>query len=920
MKTLWIQYVPDSMQEKAQCLVALSPYFAALMDSASQFECQKIFRNMQYSCLPKHDSCWFPKNESDKVDDCMKHLRHLKQQAMRYIVWWELGLHGDIEVSYHAITHVAEALLEQAIIMAKRLIYPRFGSLKGGEFCIIGLGKLGGRELNLGSDVDPLFLWQGEGLSQGGRTSVRANEYYNHLSRMIIKLLSEYTKHGMAWVVDMRLRPGGDGSPICLSLDASLSHYLEYGQTWERAMLIKARPVAGDLNLGRTFIQHVRPFVYRRYLDYSTVTALADMKRRIDQQGGEHQLVEGFDVKRGKGGIREVEFIIQSMQLLHAGRHSLLQCCEGKLALKQLCQHNLMDAEESQKLFEAYTFWRRIEHALQARKGEQTHALGSDFSDYLGKILNIDDITHLMHQHQNYVFTVFTQRLLPIAEKEDEMSHWLNGAPLLSGNKKTTLETQQQIQQVLHRIDKQLRRGLLPERSRQQVESILYIAMPIWLNDSHGTQALEAFSDLLHQIGGRATWIDLLATEKGVLQWLIGVLSASRYLAEHIVKNPSWLEWPLSSVQQKHDLNDLCQSIDDLDGADECEFLADLGRFIDQGRACCALHIDAHTMDVQMIGVWLAKLADAAVRACLRSSLQQLKLPLDFPLLALALGKHGSREMGLVSDLDMVFVLAGNPDTQIHDRSNREWAQRLGRRLIRQLSDSPPYGAGYMFDARLRPSGNSGVLVTTLKGFQDYQQHEAQTWEHQALCRARVITGTQTHQHELETMLIDIIAMPRETEHIRFDILTMRQKILQHLSSQSSLYFNLKHDAGGLIDIEFLAQYARLTWGGEHTGTVQSLLHLHGKAPKNWQESAPILAATYRDYRQMENALRVELWQSIGKLPRDPQATEWETMHRHAAIQSPNLLSQRMQETHFMFQALLNMPKTYSSAIVEQSS
>ncbi|MDQ6971824.1 MAG: bifunctional [glutamate--ammonia ligase]-adenylyl-L-tyrosine phosphorylase/[glutamate--ammonia-ligase] adenylyltransferase, partial [Mariprofundaceae bacterium] len=342
--------------------------------------------------LPDGSQAWVPTCDSDDLSECMRHLRQCKQRGMRHIIWWEMGLHGDIAASFTAIADFASGLLGEALSMAERLIAPRFGKLEGGSFCVLGLGKLGGRELNLGSDVDPLFLWQGEGCSSGGRKSVPAAEYFNHLSRMLIRLMSERTGDGMVWPVDMRLRPGGDGAAICLSLDAGIDFYQNYGQTWERAMLIKSRPAAGDVSLGAAFVQGIAPFVYRRYLDYTTVAALGDMKRRIDAQAGNHAIAAGFDVKRGRGGIREIEFIIQSMQLLHGGLHPELRLSDSLSALAALRDFSALSADEAGELREAYCFWRRVEHAVQARTGEQTQSLPEGYADYLNQTLGLDDV------------------------------------------------------------------------------------------------------------------------------------------------------------------------------------------------------------------------------------------------------------------------------------------------------------------------------------------------------------------------------------------------------------------------------------------------------------------------------------------------------------------------------------------------
>ncbi|MDX8390371.1 MAG: bifunctional [glutamate--ammonia ligase]-adenylyl-L-tyrosine phosphorylase/[glutamate--ammonia-ligase] adenylyltransferase [Mariprofundaceae bacterium] len=906
MDHLIFETVPVSLQAGAQRLLRISPLFSSLMRDVDEEICRSVFQDKKHAVLPNDNETWLPTCDSQDIAKCMAHLRNLKHQAMRHIIWWELGIHGDIEHSYQSITDVASGLLQQSVEMAERLIAPRFGRLIDGAFCIIGLGKLGGRELNLGSDVDPLFIWQASGNTEGGRKCISAKEYYNHLSRMLIKLMSELTNEGIVWPVDMRLRPGGDGASICLNLDATLSHYLEYGQTWERAMLIKARPVAGDMDLGQAFIEGVSPFVFRRYLDYTSVAALAEMKRRINHQAGHSDIAKGFDVKRGHGGIREIEFTIQSMQLLHGGRDVSLRVQEGKTALYLLVQKGFMQKSDADKLFEAYCFWRRIEHAIQARKGEQTHALPDDYEDYLSMALGIHDVKKIMLNQSAYVAAVFSERVLPVAKGEEVSEQsWLTGFHLIAAPS-LNKEDRVYMQKALQQIDEQLSRGILPERSRKQIEAILDKAMPAWLGDANGAQAVGGFADLLHSISGRATWIDLLATHQGALEWLIGVLSASRYLAEHIVQNPSWLEWPLLCERGGVEVSRLCKQIDTLHGhEDEGELLASLGQRVDQARTQCALAVDAHEADPLVLGGWLADVADAAVQACLRSSLFQLKLPQNFPMVALALGKHGSREMGLVSDLDMVFILAEGSDIQINGRSAREWAQRLGRRMIRQLTGTPPYGAGYEFDARLRPSGNSGVLVTTLEGFKNYQLNEAQTWEHQALCRARAVTGSDHIRSKVMSVVHEALEQRREFKHLAEEVIKMRDKMFDHLASKNLDIINLKHDYGGLIDIEFLAQYARLMFGSNAQSTVLILQTLPKHAPQIWHEKSKKLVNIYLQYRQMENALRVEMWQSIGDLPADASAKEWETMRRHTKITTPNILRETLHYVHTCFQDLL---------------
>ncbi len=902
--------IPDKLRGDAKRLLEISPHFSSLMQTADVKSCQALFRPEAEALLPDGSEVRAPACDSDDPAECMRHLRLCKQRGLRHVIWWELGLHGDIEHSWESLADFASGLLQQALEMAKRLIVPRYGQLEGGRFCIIGLGKLGGRELNLGSDVDLLFIGDGEGETEGGRRSVPAAEYYSQLSRMLIRLMSERTEHGLVWPVDMRLRPGGDGATICMPLDATLSWYQEYGQTWERAMLIKARPVAGDIQLGEAFIAGLSPFIYRRYLDYTTVAALADMKRRIDVQAGKCGIVPGFDVKRGKGGIREIEFVIQSMQLLNGGRNPAVRAQSSMQALSKLAQAGLVSHGEASALGSAYRFWRRIEHAIQARTGEQTHRLPADFSEYLSGATGMHNIEQDMAMHAFTVEDAFAKHVMPIDEQGAYEQDWLDGSHMKLPEA-LDAAAQARIRLALEKIDAQLLRGLLPERSRHEIETILNVAMPQWLDDANGVTAVEAFADLVHNIAGRATWIDLLATHQGALNWLTGTLSASRYVADHIVRDPSWLEWPLAVERGDGDIQHVCCTLDVLREFDDAgQALASIGRLVDRARLLCALAIDAHTADPLTIGAWMADMADAATDAVFRLCRHQMHLPDDFPLVTLAMGKHGSREMGLVSDLDMVFVLAHQfPDEMLNGRSIWEHAQRLGRRMIRYLSAKPPFGAGFEFDARLRPSGSSGILVTNLNGFRDYQLHKAQTWEYQALCRARAVAGPEPACKSIAAVVEEILNLSCGKAMLATDVAGMRQKMLDHLASKSDIIINLKQDAGGLVDIEFIAQFARLVFGGNHRGTVETLRHMAAMddVPAAWRKHAGWLADTWLDYRQMENALRVELWRSIGDLPVDAGSAEWETMRRHAAICSPEQLRDTMQQVHVCFKHLLQV-------------
>ncbi|MDX8411927.1 MAG: bifunctional [glutamate--ammonia ligase]-adenylyl-L-tyrosine phosphorylase/[glutamate--ammonia-ligase] adenylyltransferase, partial [Mariprofundaceae bacterium] len=771
----WLLAAHDQ-QSAAHRLFAISPFFKELMREANEAECHAVLRHADGYDLPNVSCRWTPSfDDTNDVAAWQKILRQHKQRGLRRVIWWELGLHQDVMVSAHALSNLAEQLLQAALQMAVRMLAERHGVVPDGRFCILGLGKLGGHELNLGSDVDLIFIWEAESPTSDGRVSLDASAYYQRLSRAILKLMDEITSDGRAWICDMRLRPGGASSPVCLSLDATLNHYEGYGQTWERAVLIKARPVAGDLGLGQALIEGIRPFVYRRYLDYTTVHALAEMKARIDAQTALAP-GKGFDVKRGLGGIREIEFLTQSMQLLHGGRDPDIRVQGSLPALECLRLTGHIEADQAAMLAAAYCLWRRIEHAIQARKGEQTHALPPDAGQYLDGVLSGRNILGAAHGKAATVHALFAATMTSVLPTSHSPTSWLDIGEderrrRLAGEEE---EDMQRIMLAIDGIRDLSRRGLLPERSISQIRMIVDAGFKAWEGDANRVQAVETLVELFWRIGGRATWIDLLAAHEGARRWLFDALAASRYIAEHVIKDPNWLEWPLQRERGMDRMQRIHAQLSDLSAAepDDEQLMADVGRLVDAGRLTTAMAIAADEADPLTVGAWQATTADLAIKALMRLSLRQLKLPMDFPFVCLALGKQGSLEMGLVSDLDLVFLLCHDDPASAgpKGRSMREWAQRIGRRLIAHLTAAAPYGVGYELDARLRPSGQSGVLVTTLKGFSDYQQREAHTWEHQALCRARPAAGPTAARKKTQEALNEVLALPRDFRQLAQDV------------------------------------------------------------------------------------------------------------------------------------------------------
>ncbi len=916
----WLEGLEPAMRMRAERLGGLSPLFVRLVDAMTPEERATLGLPAARAPLPDGAWAWPDGAAVDaglRLEDGQRALRRAKRKGLAHAIWHELALHGDIARSWRALSGFADGLIGAALAMAEALIAPRSGRVEGGAFAVIGLGKLGGRELNLGSDVDLLFVFDAPdgAASAGGRQRLPAREYYTQLARLLIRLLDEPTADGRVWPVDMRLRPGGASAAIVASLAATLDFYREHGQTWERAMWLKGRCVAGDRALGARLVAELAPFIWRRYLDYTTVAALADMKRRIDAQAGALGIAPGFDVKRGAGGIREIEFVAQALQLVHGGEVAALRRRGTREALAALEAAGLLDAEDAAALDAAYLFWRRVEHALQARHGEQTHRLPQDFDAWLRATGLWAAPAEAMRAHRARVHRIFREHLLPdgrMAAADVEAHAWLaEDAPLpaFAAFPQGAAEAHRRVRQALARMDAHLRRALLPERARSEVERFLDAAMPRWAADANGVRAVEAFADLLHAIGGRATWLDLLAHHAGARDWLIGVLAAADWVRECIVRDPSLLEWPLFH----HDATDvqaLVRAIADIGEEDEADALARLGRLVARGRLFCALAADAHLAGAERIGAWLAEIADAATAKALALALRGAGAPASFPFVALAMGKHGSREMGLASDLDMVFLVDA-ADAGMAEEAARDLAQRIGRRVIRMLSAPPPFGAGFAFDARLRPSGQAGVLVSTLAAFEDYQRHHAWTWEHQALTRARVAAGEEKAAARAQAIVREVLDRPRDVAALARDVRAMREKMLAHRPRRRDGVVDLKRDAGGLVDLEFLAQFCRLAWGASPSGdpapTAAMLAAPPPSAPERWRERGESLAAVCRAFRQAELMLRVELGSGASNLPLAGDAPAWESLRRHAGIGDAEALAAMMRKVREDFTFLLDM-------------
>jgi len=391
------------------------------MQESNDEECFQLFVPKERCLLPhQHKECIPQIDASLSLKQTMKRMRQCKNKGLRHTLWWEIGVSGSVLRSACSLSLWADHFLQTAIIQAEHLLHPQFGHMEGGRFCIIGLTKLGGVELNLKSHLNLLFIWDSPSLYSNGAEKIPAQDFYTRKAKLIIQMMSEVTEDGLVWPVDMQLRPEGQTSPICQNLSTTLNHYHHHGKTWERMMLTKARAVAGNLDLADQFIEKVQPFIYRAHMDYSTIQDLTDMKNVIDTdtQKAPTDIQTGFNIKYGKGSIREIEFTVQSLQLLHAKRYPQLQLTNSMDTLAALQNSGLLSNTKAQELHRSYVVWRMIEHALQARLGEQNYFLENDYESYLFQARRLECPTLIMQKHANITHRYFAEQFNSVVQHE----------------------------------------------------------------------------------------------------------------------------------------------------------------------------------------------------------------------------------------------------------------------------------------------------------------------------------------------------------------------------------------------------------------------------------------------------------------------------------------------------------------------
>jgi len=789
----------------------------------------------------------------------MQALRRLRSREMVRIAWRDLAGLADLGEVLQSLSALADGLSSLALEWANNKLEKTHGKPIGRdsgnriEFVVLGLGKLGGKELNFSSDIDLMFAYKEEGDTDGKR-SISNHEYFTKLGRLFIKLLGESTPDGFVFRVDMRLRPNGNSGPLALSFDAMEHYYQTHGRDWERYALIKMRPIAGDIGAGNELIAALRPFVYRKYLDFGAVESIREMKQMINQELKKKGIEN--NVKLGPGGIREIEFIGQSFQLIRGGRDRNLQQRSILKVLPLLVKNGQLTQQGLAELESAYDFLRRTEHRLQMIADRQTHVLPADETDRARVALGMGFATwpdflkvlqyHMrkVHAHFSQVFTA-SEGEAPTTEAEPDLVRaWRGLVDEEQGEQILASHGYRQPGEAL-RLLQELRGGrayvAFSSAGRERMDRLLPLLVAAAGLTEDANTTLARLVKLVETIGRRSSYFVLLIENPLALSQLVKLCAASAWISDWISRHPVVMDELIDATslyrspgvdQLRDELQKRLEQIDPEDLETQMSALRDFHH--GQVLRVAATELGPG-LEPEMIGSRLSDIAEVVLQASLdiasatmvnRHGRPDCNEDSAIPFVVIAYGKLGSHELGYSSDLDLAFLYgdckAGASTDGARPVANETFFARLGQRLIHILNTRTAAGNLYEVDMRLRPSGQSGALVTSTEGFEKYQFEKAWVWEHQALVRARPVAGPRELLQRFNQIRKKVLCRERDAGSLRKEIIDMRNKMREAQGATPEGEFNLKHDAGGIVDIEFMVQYGVLLLANKYPDLVET--------------------------------------------------------------------------------------------------
>ncbi|PLY02169.1 MAG: bifunctional [glutamate--ammonia ligase]-adenylyl-L-tyrosine phosphorylase/[glutamate--ammonia-ligase] adenylyltransferase [Desulfuromonas sp.] len=859
--------------------------------------------------------------------ELQKLLRQYKCREILRIGSRDLNNEAELAEVTDELSSLAAATLQRSYEISDALLKKEFGvpmveSADGdGEeeatFTIFGMGKFGGRELNFSSDIDLIYFYSSEkgtttGIPDKQSSRIPVHSYFIKLADMISKAIGQVTADGFVFRVDLRLRPEGNSGEMAQPANSAILYYESWGQSWERSALIKALPVAGSIKLGEYILNELEPFIYRRHLDYAMVEDIKRMKQKID-----HSLerAEGSEInlKLGRGGIREIEFFIQALQLIYAGKKAALRHKGSLPALAALNKEGLIKNDELPVLREAYVFLRNAEHRIQVFQEQQTHNLPGRRDEMLALarrcgFADTDSFMAELNRHRTGVSRIYHKLFYTSDEEikeevrpEIEAVFDVNADP---DRVKDLLEEwgfanpDTAYQSLLF-----LRDGKpyshLTQRARRHMERIAPYILQEIIDSPEPDKSLLNMEHFLSALRARGTYYALLAENHGIIKLLISLFGTSQFLTRIFIQHPEILD---SLVSRSYatpfkDLEEMEKELEArlFEATDYERELEALRRYRNEEFLRISLNdVEGHTPQGEKT-YQLSCLAIACLRAAFNIARNELIPRYGLPYVMdedgvrkkagfciVGMGKLGGMELNYHSDLDIIFIYQGEGKTvptdgtdpeRFKELSNQQYFSRLAQRIISVLTLATQDGSVYQIDTRLRPSGNQGPLVTSRKAFAEYHASTAQLWERQALTKALVVSGPKKMRCELQSFIRSLAYDAPLEEDIATDIIRLRDRMEKEIARESSETLNLKTGRGGMVDVEFLVQYYQLLKGRKNpelqeTNTLKALQKIVEAGILNGSDGDK-LQDGYKFLRRLENMLRLLHDQSISEIPNE---------------------------------------------------
>ncbi|SNB47667.1 bifunctional [glutamate--ammonia ligase]-adenylyl-L-tyrosine phosphorylase/[glutamate--ammonia-ligase] adenylyltransferase [Geobacter sp. DSM 9736] len=851
--------------------------------------------------------------------DILPILRRFKYNEILRIAARDLAGLASLEEVTAELSSLAAAALQVAYEGAYRSLVVEHGlpmmetpqGEREAEFTIIGMGKLGGRELNFSSDIDIIYFYssdqgrtRGVPDGQGGaKGSISLHAFFVKLAEMVTKAISQVTGDGFVFRVDLGLRPEGKSGEMAMSLRAAETYYEYWGQSWERAALLKARPVAGSLELGERLLASLEPFIYRKYLDYNLIEDMMGMKKKIDASLAREMEGE-YNIKLGRGGIREIEFFIQALQLVYAGKNPALRRKNSLEALAALNEVALIKDEDHTRLREAYRFLRTVEHRIQVVQERQTHSLPKKDEEFTALArrcgyLRQDGVERFrssLEEHRRNVSHVYGALFLG---RDERLREEVRPEVLLFFDPKADPDLVKDMlaERRFERVDMAydhlllLRdgppRAHLTERARRILEKIAPLILQEVFASPDPDMALSNMERFLSAIGSRSSFYALLAENREILKLMVSLFGMSEFLSKIFIGHPELLDSMVSRISgssvkvretMSAELRDLLLQAEGFE-----EQLDVLRRYRHEEFLRVGISDIYGNMGQTEIASQLTSLADVcldAAHSLARQELARFGTPMyeaedgtlkEAGFAVVAMGKMGGRELNYHSDLDIIYIYDRQGNTSGEKSiSNREFFAKLGQKIISILTMQTREGSVYKIDTRLRPSGNAGPLVTSLESFRNYHREEAQIWERQALTRARVVLGEPGLREEIERIICETVYGGSADDAVRREIHRLRMRMEVELGREREGMYNIKTGRGGIVDVEFIVQYLQLKHGRETPGirSANTLIALKGirTAGILAEAECEILLTGYKFLRRLENRLRIIHDHSINDL------------------------------------------------------